>query len=240
MKKIIFILFCALLLISCSYEVKRNVRVSLYSYLSWEEETGDEMWFSVRYFDGNEVETAYLSAGERAITLSVSPSSLSVFVFYPLGSLAPLGGFWEPGNEMTIYVEPQYGYFAQMLVDAAETMREAVRELSINAIKKDNPDLGALKREDFLLSLYSGTLSKKAAKLSKRFAVPLEGVLSGYWISLFSHSYSFTLNRGGDERELYLLPGIWYYLNKERSLILEIVITDDGEYWVKHKSKPKW
>lgn len=240
MRKIVFILCCVFLLVSCSYEIKREVRVSLFSYLTWEEETGDEMWFTVRYFDGNSVSTEYLSAGERSLSLSVYPSSLSVFVFYPLGSLTPLGGFWEPGDGKEVYVEPQYGYFAAMLVDAAETMPEAVRELSINAIKKDNPDLGALKREDFLSSLYSGTLTKKNMKLSKKYSVPLDGVLSGYWVSLFSHTSSFTLRGAGDEKTLSLLPGIWYYLNKDRSLILEIVITDDGRYYVKHKSRPRW
>ncbi len=233
-------LYSLFLLSSCTLEIKKEITVSLFSDLSWEEETGESMWFKVRYFDGESVKTDYLYADERSIKVEVSPSSLSVFAFYPLGTLTPLGGYWEPGREDKVYVEPQLGYFAQMLVDAAETLPVAVKELSIDAVRADNPDLGAIKRESFLSTLYSGELTKSKIELSKKYTVPLDGVLSGYWISLFGHSSSFSFIGNGEGRTLSLLPGIWYYLNKERDLILEIVISDDGEYWVKHKAKPKW
>lgn len=233
-------LYSLFLLSSCTLEIKKEITVSLFSDLSWEEETGESMWFKVRYFDGESVKTDYLYADERSIKVEVSPSSLSVFAFYPLGTLTPFGGYWEPGREDKVYVEPQLGYFAQMLVDAAETLPVAVKELSIDAVRADNPDLGAIKRESFLSTLYSGELTKSKIELSKKYTVPLDGVLSGYWISLFGHSSSFSFTGNGEGRTLSLLPGIWYYLNKERDLILEIVISDDGEYWVKHKAKPKW
>lgn len=127
-----------------------------------------------------------------------------------------------------------------MLIDAAETFPEGVAELNIKAVKRDNPDLGAINREAFLSSLFEGSLSKKTIKLSRKFSVPLDGVLSGYWVSLFSHSYSFTLHSTGDGETLSLLPGVWYYLNEDREMMLEIVLTDDGEYRVKHRAKPKW
>ena len=240
MRKILIILTTLLLLTSCTLEIKKEITVSLFGSLTWEEETGDEMWFTVKYFNGESVQTEYLPSSERSLKVTVSPSSLAVFVFYPLGTLAPFGGFWEDGDGAKVYVESEWGYFASMLVDAAETMPQAVSELSVRALRKNNPDLGALERESFLLSLYSGTLSEKTIVLSKKFHVPLEGVLSGYWISLFSHTYSFTLQSAGSDESVFLLPGVWYYLNKERDLILEIVISESGEYWVKHKSRIRW
>ncbi len=240
MRKILIILTTLLLLTSCTLEIKKDITVSLFGSLTWEEETGDEMWFTVKYFNGESVQTEYLPPSERSLSVTVSPSSLAVFVFYPLGTLAPFGGFWEDGDGTKVYVESEWGYFASMLVDAAETMPQAVSELSVRALRKNNPDLGALERESFLLSLYSATLSEKTIVLSKKFHVPLEGVLSGYWISLFSHTYSFTLQSAGSDESVFLLPGVWYYLNKERDLILEIVISESGEYWVKHKSRIRW
>lgn len=241
MRRIFLTALCSLFLLSsCALEIKKEITIALFSDLSWEEETGERMWFKVRYFDGESVKTDYLYADEREIKVEVSPSSLSVFVFYPLGSLTPFGGYWEPGREDKVYVEPQLGYFAQMLVDAAETLSVAVKELSVDAIRADNPDLGAIKRESFLSSLYSGELSKSRIELSKKYTVPLDGVLSGYWASLFGHSSSFSFTGNGEGYSVSLFPGIWYYLNKERDLILEIVISDEGEYWVKHKAKPKW
>ena len=225
---------------SCSGEIRTEVTLALYDDLSWEQVTGDSMWFKVRYFDGESVKTEYISAGDRSITVEVSGVSLSVFAFYPLGNLSPLGGFWEGGDSKKVYVQAPWGYFASMLIDAAETMPESVRELSVRALKDDNPDLGAIKREDFLSSLYSGTLSEKSITLSKKYSVPLDGVLNGYWVSLFSHSSSFTINTTGDGMTLSLLPGIWYFLNTDREMVLETVISDEGEYWVKHKAMPKW
>ncbi len=242
MRRILFILILTIvtLLTSCSAELKKEITVALYSDLTWEQVTGKEMWFKVRYFDGESVKTEYIFQGDRSITLEVSGMSLAVFAFYPLGNLSPLGGFWEPGESSKVYVQAPWGYFAAMLTDAAETMPECVRELSVRAIRDDNPDLGAIKREDFLSFLYRGSLKKNEITLSKKYSVPLDGVLNGYWVSLFSHSSSFTINTTGDGMTLSLLPGIWYYLNTERELMLEIVISDEGEYWVKHKALPKW
>lgn len=240
MRKILIILVIAALLSSCSLEIKKEITVALFSSLSWEEEMGKEMWFTVKYFDGKSVVTEYLPFPRRELTLSVFPSSLAVFVFYPLGTLSPLGGFWEEGDVKRVYVESQFGYFASMLVEAAEVMPEAVRELSVRALRKKNHDLGALERESFLSSLFKGTLNTSSPALSKKFHVPLEGVLSGNWVSLSSHSSSFTLISSGDKETLFLLPGIWYYLNKDRDLILEIVLSDNGEYYVKHKSRMRW
>lgn len=242
MRRILFILFCSgfLLFVSCSGEIKTSVTVSLYDDLTWEQVTGESMWYKLRYFDGESVHTEYLDYGEKSASVKVSPSSLSVFALYPMGTLSPFGGFSDGGEEKNVYLLSEWGYFASMLIDAAETFPEGVARINIDALKKDNPDLGAINREVFLSSLFEGSLSRKTIKLSRKFAVPLEGVLSGYWVSLFSHSYSFTLDSTGDKETLSLLPGIWYYLNTDRNMMLEIVLTDDGEYRVKHKAKPKW
>lgn len=240
MRRIFCCLFCVVLLVSCSAEIKRSVTVSLYDELTWEQVTGESMWYKLRYFDGESVHTEYLGYDEKSVSVDVSPSALSVFAVYPLGTLSPFGGFSDGGEEARVYLLSEWGYFAAMLIDAAETFPQGVAELNIKALKRDNPDLGAINREAFLASLFEGSLTKKTIKLSRKFNVPLDGVLSGYWVSLFSHSYSFTLYSTGDGETLSLLPGVWYYLNEDREMMLEIVLTDDGEYRVRHKAKPKW
>lgn len=240
MRRIFCVLFAVLLLVSCSAEIKRSVTVSLYDELTWEQVTGESMWYKLRYFDGVSVHTEYLGAGDKSMSVEVSPSALSVFAIYPLGTLSPFGGFSDGGEEEKVYLLSEWGYFASMLIDAAETFPTGVAELNIKALKRDNPDLGAINREAFVSSLFEHGLTKKTIKLSQKFNVPLDGVLSGYWVSLFSHSYSFTLESTGDGETISLLPGVWYYLNEDRKMMLEIVLTDDGEYRIKHKAKPKW
>lgn len=241
MKRIFLLLLVTLLLLSsCSLERKIKISVSLYSELTWEEVTGEPMWYLVKYFDGESVKTKYLGKDEKKFSLLVSPTSLSVFALYPLGNLSPFGGFYERGNEKKVYLLPEYGYFASMLIDAALVMPHSINELSVSSIKKDYPDLGIINRESFLSSLYQGQLEERKIKLSKLYKVPLDGVLKGYWISLFSHNYSFVLASGNEDLTLSLFPGVWYYLCVERKMILEVVITDSGEYWTKLKAMPKW
>ncbi len=240
MSRIFFIIPVFLLLVSCTADIRKDITVSLFEDLTWEQVTGKPMWYKIRYFDGESVNTRYLGNDEKKSTFSVIPSSLSVFALYPLGTLSPFGGFWEEGEGTTVYLDSATGYFASMLLDAAETMPQAVSEVSVRAIMKKNPDLGALNRTEFLSRLFQGTLSSGKLSLSRKYSVPLDSVLSGYWVSLFSHQSSFTLRGKGDGRTLSLLPGIWYYLNTERDMILEIVITDDGEYRIRHKAAGKW
>lgn len=242
MRRISVLAFCCFFLffVSCSAEIKTSVTVSLYEDLTWEQVTGEEMWYKLRYFDGKSVHTKYLGYGEKSISVDVSSSSLSVFALYPLGTLSPFGGFSDGGRQKNVYLLSESGYFAAMLIDTAESFPEGVAELNITALRNENPDLGAINREVFISRLIERNLTKKTLKLSRKFSVPLEGVLSGYWVSLFSHSYSFTLSSTGKAEKVSLLPGIWYYLNTDRKMMLEIVLTDSGEYRVKHKAMPKW
>lgn len=199
------------------------------------------MWYMVKYFDGESVKTRYLGYDEKSFRISISPSSLIVFALYPLSNLSPFGGFWESGDKKEVYLLPEYGYFASMIIDAALTMPEAVRDLSVRAIREDYPDLGLINRDSFLSYLYQGKLTKENIKLSKRYTIPLKGVLRGYWISLFSHQDSFNLTQSNEDNlTLSLFPGIWYYLSKERELMLQIIVSESGEYWLRTKQKPKW
>ncbi len=97
-----------------------RVTVSPYSDTPWEEVTGKEMWYKVLWFDGRDVHIKYLDRGVWSFETEVLSSSLSVFVFYPLGSLSPIAGFREMGGGNKVWLTPEDGHFGEMLIETAE------------------------------------------------------------------------------------------------------------------------
>ncbi|MBQ0071820.1 MAG: hypothetical protein KBS81_08225 [Spirochaetales bacterium] len=151
-----------------------------------------------------------------------------------------MGGFHDGGDGDNVYLYPEYGAFASMLLDAAETRPKTVKEVNMKRILEVYPDLVAVDKEKALVSLYDGSWDEKAFALSKRYPIPLDGVLTGRWVGLLSPQDSFVKKSASQNAVLSLFPGVWYYLNTSRGLMLTIIVTDKGEYWVKLSEKPKW
>ena len=153
MKKILFYLTLVFLLSSCTFSPPVTLTVSPYSDTPWEEVSGKEMWYKVKWFDGDRVETVYMDLGVWSIEVKADRDSLLVFAFYPLGDMEPLGGFWEPGDDNKVWLSPEDGYFADMLIRAAETYPSPVSNISIKRLKERIPDPCAINRVSFLSSL---------------------------------------------------------------------------------------
>lgn len=239
MKQILLYIVLFFFLVSCSFSPNTKLKVSLYSEIPWEQITGDPMWYKVKYFDGKRVVTEYLEEDEKNFTIEVESTTLVLICLYPLGTLSPFGGYWERGRKKTVYLYGEYGNFMNMLLEAAEVMPKAIKELSLLALMKDYPDLNSIDRSSFLSSLYEGRINKKTIKIAKRYNIEVTGLLSGRWHSLYSASQSFDYTSSSSVT-LNLYPGVWYYLCNERNRIFEIVITEDGNYWTKLKEKPRW
>lgn len=230
----------SLLLFSCSFEPKTMVTVTLSQDCPWEQVTGRMMWYLLKYFDGNKVHTIYLEEGDRSITVEVSQGSPAFFVLVPLGTLSPYGGYWNPGDYSTILCYPEYGSFLSMVLDAAEARPLCAKTLNLKALLHKYPDLPSLDRKIFLEGLYDGTLDNLETPYSRLYQVPLEGILKGRWISSLSLSESFSIDSISKDNAIRLFPGVWYYFNVERGLMLTVVITEEGEYSTRLSTPPKW
>ena len=240
MKKISFYLSLVVLLSSCTFSPPITLTVSPYFDTPWEEESGKEMWYKVKWFDGDRVETVYMDRGVWSIKLKADRDSVMVFAFYPLGDMEPLGGFWEPGDNNKVWLSPEDGFFADMLIRASETYPSPVSKTSIKRIKERIPDLGAINRVSFISSLLEGKINDNEIELYKKYRVPLDGVPKGKWVSLYSHSQSISVSDVFDPGTVSLFPGVYHYRNFNRDLMLTVTLDEKGSYHTRVSSPPLW
>ena len=240
MKKILFYLTLVFLLSSCTFSPPVTLTVSPYSDTPWEEVSGKEMWYKVKWFDGDRVETVYMDLGVWSIEVKADRDSLLVFAFYPLGDMEPLGGFWEPGDNNKVWLSPEDGYFADMLIRAAETYPSPVSNISIKRLKERIPDPCAINRVSFLSSLLEGNIDNKEIELYKKYRVPLDGVPKGKWVSLDAHSQSIYASDVFDPGTVSLFPGVYHYINFDRDLMLTVTLDENGKYYTRVSSPPLW
>ena len=240
MKKILFYLTLVFLLSSCTFSPPVTLTVSPYSDTPWEEVSGKEMWYKVKWFDGDRVETVYMDLGVWSIEVKADRDSLLVFAFYPLGDMEPLGGFWEPGDNNKVWLSPEDGYFADMLIRAAETYPSPVSNISIKRLKERIPDPCAINRVSFLSSLLEGNIDNKEIELYKKYRVPLDGVPKGKWVSLYSHPQSIYVSDVFDPGTVSLFPGVYHYINFDRDLMLTVTLDENGKYYTRVSSPPLW
>lgn len=234
--RVLIIVLLLFTLVSCVYYPERQVTASLYSLNPWEEKTGTLMWHKARVFDGEKVYELFLDEWTRDIQLTTHSGKLAIVAFYPLGTLTPVAAFWEEGDELLLY--PENGRFASALLDAASYEPEIVSQISIKEILKNYPDLDGIDRVEFLEKLYEGNVDN--LNIAKKFRVPLDGVPSGRWESLSALSEALIITGVDEEGSVLLFPGVWYYLSVERKLMLTITISEDGEFFTRLSSPPKW
>ena len=240
MKKISIYLTLVVLLSSCTFSPPITLTVSPYFDTPWEEVSGKEMWYKVKWFDGDRVETVYMDRGVWSIKVKADRDSVMVFAFYPLGDMEPLGGFWEPGDNNKVWLSPEDGFFADMLIRASETYPSPVSKTSIKRIKERIPDLGAINRVSFLSSLLEGKINDNEIELYKKYRVPLDGVPKGKWVSLYSHSQSISVSDVFDSGTVSLFPGVYHYINFNRDLMLTVTLDEKGSYHTRVSSPPLW
>ena len=240
MKKISFYLTLVVLLSSCTFSPPITLTVSPYFDTPWEEVSGKEMWYKVKWFDGDRVETVYMDRGVWSIKVKADRDSVMVFAFYPLGDMEPLGGFWEPGDNNKVWLSPEDGFFADMLIRASETYPSPVSKTSIKRIKERIPDLGAINRVSFLSSLLEGKINDNEIELYKKYRVPLDGVPKGKWVSLYSHSQSISVSDVFDPGTVSLFPGVYHYINFNRDMMLTETLDENGSYHTRVSSPPLW
>lgn len=240
MKKISFYLTLVVLLSSCTFSPPITLTVSPYFDTPWEEVSGKEMWYKVKWFDGDRVETVYMDRGVWSIKVKADRDSVMVFAFYPLGDMEPLGGFWEPGDNNKVWLSPEDGFFADMLIRASEAYPSPVSKTSIKRIKERIPDLGAINRVSFLSSLLEGKINDNEIELYKKYRVPLDGVPKGKWVSLYSHSQSISVSDVFDPGTVSLFPGVYHYINFNRDLMLTVTLDEKGSYHTRVSSPPLW
>ena len=225
----LFVPLPLLLLSSCLADYPVTVEVSLAEIHPFEEVSGAFFWHELTYFDGEEIKTVHVPTGERSVEVDVRSGSLAVFVFTPLGSLGPIGAFYEPGDDKTVRAIGDEGSFASMLLYVAGYRPDAVSRLSVRNLREYNTDLSALDEVEFMTDLVNGTVYKGQLALASKDTVEIDTVPSGEWVSERYDVESFSLSISGRTVYLELYPGDYHYACFERSMLLEVIYDEDGD-----------
>lgn len=188
------------------------------------------MWYRAIYFDGDKVCSKFLDRGERTFKIKVKSGGLRPIVVIPLDTLSPLGGFYSDGYDHDIELLSENGSFAYLLIEAANERKACVSNLSLEWLLSSGYELGTIDQSSFLESLFDGTLEKDGVKNAPYFHPQIEGIPEGYWISDSVKADSFVFSNV-DKLELNLFAGVYNYWNKERDLLLTIVIAEDGRFY---------
>ena len=140
-----------------------------------------DMWYTLVYFDGEAVRSEHVESGRRKVSVRVDSGGLRPFAMIPLGTLGPIGGFYEGDGHVMLRAED--GSFAEMLIRAAGYRPDAVSRLSVEALREVQPHLADIDEPAFLEDLYDGTLSPSSIESAESRPLMFDLIPSGYWLS---------------------------------------------------------
>ena len=234
------VLFLMLFLFpSCSFDHWIDIRLIIPEEHPFEVEFAEPLWFTLSYFDGKEIIDRHVPKGQREITVRVRSGSLCVFSFRPLGELGAIGGFFEPGDDSTVMILPEYGAFAEMLLRAAEYRPEPVARLSMRKVLDAVDDLQAVDETSFLVDVFNGTLGY-GVTLNEKKAVRFDSIPRGKWISERYDVPSFSVDFTGDIVNFMLYPGVYRYTLPEMNMLLTIIVDVKEDAAMMISSLPLW
>lgn len=235
----VLLLSLLLLFSSCSFEHWIDVRVVIPEAHPIEEAYSEDFWFTLSYFDGERIRECHIPSGVRSISIKVRSGSLAVFSFRPLGELGAIGGFFEPGDDTAVNVIPEYGSFSELLLRAASYRAEPVARLSMRKLIDGIDDLQAVDEISFLRDVFNGTL-EYGITLNDKSALWFDSIPSGEWISERFDIPSFSVISTGDKVNFNLYPGVYRYAEKEKGMLLTIIVEESGEGCMMITAMPVW
>jgi hypothetical protein len=232
----------AVLATGCSFNplTETQITITIEAEHPWRSVMHKPLWHTLSYTHGGVIEHLHLDGGSRSATLAVPRDRLTVLCAYPLSSLHPWGGFYQPGGERSIILTQEMGYLASLLLDAYTHNPEAVEMVGITALITLVGDGTLVDAHQLLLGIFNGTLKSEPPTVLEPITVRLADLPEGLWVSELISGSSFHLLWG---EEAYLRTGaqMQRWLNKERGLTLS-VSTDlvGGRYTTAVTAAPKW
>ena len=236
MKRIIFNLAVlatlSLLLTSCPhFSTDRTVRVRLPQH-PWENVSGEKLWYTLRWTDGQRVNALHVNKDERIVDLDI-PIGQTVFVAaYPLGEMSPFGAAITPldGSDEIVLTQDD-GVLIDMLIDVDPVVIGMINYgLLFERIKKKVNDIRELEDVSLLKDIQNGELSESSLKVLKPFVVGPFALSNGIWESEFLKDPSLVVSdeMGGP---VNLPPGVFRYLNVEDRMVLVLIVDRDGNFY---------
>lgn len=229
---LLILFLITLVLSSCSMHIEpyKSVEVRIDDMHPYEEHGGDSIWYTLRYYDGEKIVEERLKEGTLFFDIKIKSGGLRPISVTPLGTLYPLGGFYEDGDDV-VYLDYDYGPLAEVMLSAVDYAPRAVDEFSFKWLRDTGLDIRIIDQSSFLEMLYDGSLKEEDIKYYKRYEYDADNFPSGYWVSDSPYVYSFNVRRAGDKIHMVLFPGVYSFWCKERGVLSVLLLDDDGSLY---------
>ncbi|NLZ76642.1 MAG: hypothetical protein GX911_01585 [Spirochaetales bacterium] len=223
LKSVVFI--CLFLFVSCDHNplVERVVHVSIGEVHPWEEASHLPLWYTLVYTTKNGNRKMHLSGGVRQATVVIDRFGACAICAYPLGTLAPLGGFVRTGGSDRVVLTRKDGLLAKLLVEGNLLNPEAIASLDMDLLSALVGEAVNLDSSALLVDLLAGVTPTQSLQRLERVRYLLGGVPPGHWVCEHPSRSSFWIHFG-EEIPLLLDHGATRWLSRERSLILTLVV----------------
>ena len=211
--------------------MKRKVVLTIPEH-PWEIISGKRLWYTLRWTDGDSLETLHLSQDERSVTLEIVPGRTVFALAYPLGDMGPFAAIIGPqsrGREFLMNQED--GFLASMMIDLDLDVLGMLNYSTIyEQAHKKTSDVRELEDVALLRDIQNGELSDSSFKVCGSHVVGPFAVSNGIWESEFLRDPGIVADEGIGG-PLTLPAGVFRFLNVESDMILVLIVDRDGNLY---------
>ena len=238
MKKLIFLLCAVFFLTSCSFLTEEEVTLNLPSSIPVEAMSGESIYYTLFYFDGEGIRSLHVPSHVRKVKISVKKGRLSLFLIYPAEGFTPLSSYHEPGMDRSVSSFCfSSSSLIEFLMDIALYSSEVVGNLSLSPLLSCYSG-DEISKSRFLSLLESGKLSLSSDLKGELFEVKLENLIYGRWTSDRDDISDVVVSSG--EVTLSLYEGSYVFIHEDMSMIVNILVLEDGSSVSKVAQFPSW
>lgn len=226
---IILIVSATLLAVSCSMiHPNRMLEVSIPEH-PWENVSGKNLWYTLRWTCESEVQSSYLGPDERQVFIYVPVGETVIIAAYPLGEMAPFGAIITPLDEdFRVTLNQNDGVIANNLLDLGCSVTERLNySLIREQIEKKVNDSRQLDHISFLRDIQNGELRETSFKAVSLFGIDSFVLPNGLWTSEYLRDCSLFVTDNLSP-QLQLPEGVFRYFNPEMDRVLVLIVDASG------------
>ncbi|NCC63252.1 MAG: hypothetical protein EOM15_01170 [Spirochaetia bacterium] len=188
----------------------------------WQEATHTALWHTLLYSDGEgSLKKQHLPSSVRSVKVKIRCDCLTVFCVYPLSSLFPYGGFYQPGQKKVVALSQEKGSLAKLLLDSYTYNPSVVENLDAVYLSSLVGDAALVDGQKVMIDLLNGSFTTDSITLYEPYLLSLDDLPQGYWIGERISQEPFW-SFWGRATNLVISGGLQRYLNQECSLCLTI------------------
>ena len=195
----------------------------------WENASGKELWYTLKWTYGDDIRSLYLGYGERQASIYVPTGETVLIAAYPLGEMAPFGALVTPlEEEVKVILNQNDGVLANELIDLDRSVTKRLNySLICDNLSKKCDDMRKIEKVSFLRDLQNGDLSEASFRIVSLYGIDSFALPNGLWTSEYIRDSSLFVTDNLSP-QLELPEGVFRYLNPEMDRVLVLIVDSSG------------